>query len=154
MVCGEQFVTFIFVFILLAMNNKRLRSHDDNRLIVCATCGKKDTKCAKITPAIETIIRSEVNNAYSISDVYFPSGVCGQCRKWLFASKKGAVVPETVRDRWNSLNFAEFRPPSRSTPCSCLVCKRARFTEGNLETSEQADLPRKQTDEPTEAEAS
>ena len=153
MVCGKYFATFVFFFTLLTMNNKQSRSHDENRLVVCATCGKKDTKGSKITPAIEHIIQLEVNKTYSIRDDYFPSGVCGQCRKWLFASKKGAIVPESVRERWNSIDFSGFRPPSRSTPCSCLICKRARFKEENLEISEQADLPRKQTDEPKEAEA-
>ena len=154
MVCGKYFATFIFFFTLLTMNNKRLRSQDENRLIICATCGIKDTKCSKITPAIEHIIQLEVNKTYSISDNYLPCGVCGQCQKWLFASKKGAMVPESVRERWNSINFSGFRPPSRSMPCLCLTCKRACFKEENLEISEQVDLPRKQTDEPKEAEAS
>ena len=153
MVCGKYFATFIFFFTLLTMNNKRLRSHNENRLIICATCGKKDTKCSKITPAIEHIIQLEVNKTYSISDDYLPCGVCGQCRKWLFASKKGVIVPESVRERWNSIDFSGFRPPSRSTPCSCLICKRARFTGEKLEASEQADLSWKQNDEPKETEA-
>ena len=154
MICGKHFATLIFFIILYIMNSKHMRSHDDNRVIVCAACGKKDNKCGKITPALEKTIQIEVNKAYSVGDIYFPNGVCGQCRKWLFASKKGDIVPETVRERWNSIDFSGFRPPSRSTPCSCLICKRARFTGAKLEASEQADLPRKQTDEPKEAEAS
>ena len=154
MICGKHFATLIFFIILYIMNSKHMRSHDDNRVIVCAACGKKDNKCGKITLALEKIIQIEVNKAYSVGDIYFPNGACGQCRKWLFASKKGDIVPETVRERWNSINFSGFRPPSRSTPCSCLICKRARFTGAKLEASEQADLPRKQTDEPKEAEAS
>ena len=143
----------IFFIIFFIMNSKHMRSHEDNRVIICAACGKKDTKCVKITPAIEKIIQTEVNTAYSVGDFYLPNGVCGQCRKWFFSSKKGAIVPETVRERWNSIDFFGFRPPSRSTPCSCLICKRARFTGEKLEASEQADLPRKQNDEPKEAEA-
>ena len=156
MICGNHFATFIFFYILFTVrhNTNQMRSHDQNRQIVCAACGKKDTKCVKITPAIESIIQTEVSKAYSTVDIYFPNGVCSQCRKWLFASKKGAIVPETVRERWNSLDFAGFRPPSRSTPCACLICKRARYTGDNLAASEQVDLPRKQTDQPEEAEAS
>ena len=103
----ENILPLSFSF-LLTMNNKRLRSQDENRLIICATCGKKDTKCSKITPAIEHIIQLEVNKTYSLSDGYFPCGVCGQCRKWLFASKKGVIVPESVRERWNSIDFSGF----------------------------------------------
>ena len=132
---------------------KNIRSHDKNRAIVCAACGKKDTKCTKVTPSIESAIQTEISNAYSTSDTQFPNGICSQCRKWLFASKKGAVVPETVRERWNSIDFAEFRPPTQSTPCSCSTCKRARFTESNLEEAAQVDLPRKMNEEPGAAEA-
>ena len=135
------------------MNDRKTRGHDENRGIICAACGKKDLKCAKVQPSIESAIQAEISKAYSVKDVYFPNGVCSQCRKWLFASKKNAVVPETVRERWNSLNFEEFRPPSRSAPCSCSICKRARYKEENLEAKEQADLPRKQKEEPEASEA-
>ena len=135
------------------MSARQIRGHDENRAIVCAACGKKDYKCSKVTPTIESIIKSEVNKAFSVSDVYFPNGVCSQCRKWLFAAKNDAVVPEAVCERCNSIDFEEFRPPSRSTPCSCSICKCARFKVTNLEATEHPDLPRKKKEEPEAAEA-
>ena len=53
---------------------KNIRSHDENRAIVCAACGKKDTKCSKVTPSIESAIQAEISNAYSTSNTQFPTG--------------------------------------------------------------------------------
>ena len=147
---------FFFIFIshfITNMSSGKLRSHNENRAIICATCGKKDLKCFKVNTLIKSIIQSEIAKSYFVADIYFPSGVCSQCRKWLYASKKGQIVPETVHDRWNSINFEEFRPPSRSTPCSCIICKRARFVEVKLDKADQADLPRKKNDDPEAEEA-
>ena len=135
------------------MSSGKLHSHNENRAIICATCGKKDLKCFKVNSPIKSIIQSEIAKSYSVADVYFPSGVCSQCRKWLYASKKGQIVPETVHDRWNSIDFEEFYLPSRSTPCSCIICKRARFVEAKLDKADQANLPRKKNDDPEAEEA-
>ena len=76
------------------MNDRKTRGHDENRGIICAACGKKDLKCAKVQPSIESAIQAEISKAYSVKDVYFPNGVCSQCRKWLFASKKKLLFPK------------------------------------------------------------
>ena len=135
------------------MSNGKVRSHAESRKILCAACGKKDLACFNVTPTIEELIRNEVSKLYHVDDIYFPCGICGSCRKWLFDSKKGKIVPETVRDRWNSVDFGEFKAPSRSSPCSCNTCKRVRFTEVKLEKSAQVDLPRKPNTKSEEAEA-
>ena len=146
---------FFFALSSSVMSNGKIRSHDECRKILCAACGKKDQACSKVTPTIEEQIQIEVSKVYRENDSYFPCGICSQCRKWLFAAKKGKVVPESVRERWNSMDFEGFKAPSRSTPCSCNICKRVRYKEANLEMSAQVDLPRKpnEVEKPEEAEA-
>ena len=146
---------FILPFLLSTstMSNGKVRDHAECRKIICAACGKKDNACFNVTPTIEALIQIEVSKLYRVDDTYFPSGVCSACRKWLFDSKKGKIVPETARDRWNSIDFNEFKAPSRSSPCSCNICKRVRFTGANLEKSAQVDLPRKPIENSEEAEA-
>ena len=143
----------LFLLCTSTMSNGKVRSHTECRKVLCAACGKKDNACFNVTPTIEALIQNEVSKLYRVEDTYLPNGVCGNCRKWLFSSKNGKIVPETVRDRWNTLDFNEFKAPSQSTPCSCNICKRVRFTDVNLEKSAQVDLPRKPIDKPDEAEA-
>lgn len=147
---------FLFLFIIhdfAHIMNGKAKTHEQNRAVICAACGKKDLKCFKVTATIESLIQAEVFKGYSTADVYFPCGICSNCRSNLFASKKGGIVPEVLRDKWNSLDYNEFRAPSRSTPCSCAICRRCRYKEANLEKTEQADLPRKPKEEAEEAEA-
>ena len=141
---GLFFVLIFFLvdFSLTEMNAGKLRSHEDNRRICCAGCGKKDLKCHNITPTIEAVLKEEVYDGYNSSDCYFPSGICSTCRASLFIARKGSVVPAVVRDRWNSMDYSKFRPPSRSTPCMCQICQVVRFKWEKVEEDGKPEIPR------------
>ena len=124
------------------MNHGRARSHEQSRKLVCAGCGSKALKCVPVSATLEDIIKVEVFAKYDCQDTYFPNGVCGSCKTNLFKAKKGDVVPTNVRDRWNSIDYDAFKPPSRSTPCSCGICKIVRFKASPLEKHPQSDVPR------------
>ena len=132
-------------------NVGKLRSHDSNRSIICTCCGRKDAKCFKVTPSIEQMIRDEVFSDYDAADPYLPNGCCVTCRTSLFRSKKGKIVPENVRDRWNSVDFSRFGRPSRTSPCGCHICCTARFVHKNFDqTAPTPDVPRKPEQEISE----
>ena len=135
-------IFFLADFFATKMNAGKLRSHEENRRVCCAGCGKKDTKCFNITPTIEALLKEEVYDGYNSSDCYFPSGICGVCRNNLFIARKGSVVPAAVRDRWNSMDYSKFRPPSRSTPCACQICQVVRFKWEKVEEGIKPEIPR------------
>ena len=137
---------------LNTMFQKKTKTHEENRAIICAGCGKKDNKCAKVTPNIETLIQDEISTDYISSDYYLPTGICGSCRRHLFASKKGKPIPTIVRDRWKTICYSTFERPSRSTPCLCSICKKSRFTGEKLESKESPDVPRQISEEQEVAE--
>ena len=131
-----------FLLVKMAEFEGKLRSHENSRSIVCSCCGRKDNRCFKVTNSLETIIQQEVFKGYEVKDVYFPSGVCGPCRHNLFLAKKGKVVSENVRERWNSMDYDKFKAPSRKSPCSCQICTVVRFTGSHLEKKPSPDVPR------------
>ena len=107
---------------------KDAKSHAHNRKIHCAACGIKSPKCVPVTESISQLIREEVYACYSADDISFPGGICGNCRKNLFLAKKGEVVPVEVRERWKSLDYSKFRPPTRNGPCTtCTMCNAGRY---------------------------
>ena len=132
---------------------KGARTHDEARAIICCCCGKKNAHCSKENDLLEQVIKEEVFKGYDVKDVYFPSGVCGVCRKNLFLAKKHAVVPEVVCDRWNSIDYEQFRPPSRKNPCGCQICKIARYKGLGLEGKELPNGPRIAKEEVEDKEA-
>ena len=142
-----------FLLAKMADYKGKQRSHEASRSLVCACCGKKDHSCFVVTDSLEALIQQEVYKGYQAKDVYFPSGVCGLCRKNLFWAKKGKVVPEIVRKRWNSLDYDNFKPPSRKSPCSCQICTVVRFTGSHLERKQSPDLARIPEEESEDAEA-
>ena len=133
---------FSFFILSDTMYSKLARSHDQARSLVCCACGCKDLKSQPITEGLEEIVKTEVFAGYDRQDTYFPSGLCGTCRKNLFKAKRGDVVPSTVRDRWNSMSYLSFRPPSRSTPCVCTICKMVRHKDEKLDSEPMCDVPR------------
>ena len=95
----------------------------------------------------------EVFSDYDAADPYFPNGCCGTCRTMLYCAKKGKVVSENVRDRWNSVDFSRFGRPSRTSPCGCQICCTARFVNknfANAQTASAPDVPRKPEEKVTE----
>ena len=124
-------------------SNKQLRTHDQSRLIVCACCGLKNLKCAKINDNLEKIIQDHVYKGYSKENSSFPLGVCPSCRPSLFIAKKQGqeAVSKKVRDTWN-LDLEEFRPPSRKSPCNCRVCSKVRIRDVKLDDESTDGLPR------------
>ena len=125
------------------MYGGRKRSHEQARTSVCAACGQKALNSKVTSIGLANIVREEVSSLYDRENTYFPNGLCGSCRTYLFKAKKGEVVPVQVRDRWNSMDFDSYRPPSRSSPCQCKICSLAQFREENLDHKPQPDLPRK-----------
>ena len=134
------------------------RSHEKCRQIHCAGCGKKDLKCFAVTSTIAEILKAEVFHCYDVANASYPTGVCGPCRNNLFIAKRGGIVPSSVHDRWNSLDYEQFRQPPRSGPCpsSCSLCKSGKFAAKSVEQKKQPDLPRLKTisEEGEEVEAS
>ena len=123
------------------MYSGRERTHEQARSVICCCCGCKDFRSQPITEGLEQVVRQEIFSGYNRNDEYLPNGLCGSCRTYLFASKRGNPVPTTVRDKWNSMNFEEYRAPSRSTPCSCRICKIVRHKGKRLETTDRLDVP-------------
>ena len=148
----SRLVIFLLcLFLYFDMYGGRQKSHDQARSCVCAGCGMKLTKSSPMTAALAEVVKEEVYSGYKHDDTYFPNGLCGTCRTNLFKAKKGDVVPIPVRDRWNSMNYDAFRPPSRSAPCSCKVCNLVRHSDDNLEQKAKPDLPRKPDDDEKKA---
>ena len=156
---SNSFLPCLLVFFSLSfflsdtMYSKLARSHDEARRLICCACGCKDLKSRPINDALEAVVKTEVFAGYNRQDTYFPSGICGTCHKNLFKAKRGEVVPTTVRDRWNSMSYNAFRPPSRATPCICTICKMVRHRQDNLEAEAQCDIPRVAKDTNDENEA-
>ena len=136
------FLSFFFYFGVINVFDMKPRNHDQCRSLVCAACGRKDTRCKPVNATIEGQIKAEISTLYNRNDVYFPAGVCNNCRIGLYNAKNGKVVATEVRDRWNSMDFSAYRPPSRTAPCACTICKLVGFTCPNLEKTEQVDVPR------------
>ena len=152
----KKVIFLLFVNLILCSNQeskmnfqKKQRSHDENRAVLCCACGKKDQKCSLVTPAVQECVKTEIYQGYTIDDRYYPSGICTACRRYLFIARKGDVVPEVVRERWNSMDYESFKRPSRSSPCNCKLCDIARYTGTKLEKKARPDVPRLQpaTDE-------
>ena len=125
------------------MYNGRERSHEQSRALVCAGCGQKLQKPNTITKGLADVVKEEVFSGYNCEDTYFPNGICGACRNNLFKAKRGDVVPVPTRERWNSMDYDCYRPPSRKTPCACKICCTVRHTSDKLEQNEKPDVPRK-----------
>ena len=124
-------------------NGPRSRTHTQSRSLVCAACGKKLQKPNIIQPGLVESVQAEVFSGYNSEDVYYPNGLCSSCRRYLYKAKNGDVAPTEVRERWNSMDYASYRPPSRNTPCSCKICSVVRHRSDNLEENDLPDVPRK-----------
>ena len=125
------------------MGKDEARSHAKIKKIFCAACGKKDPKCFPMTNTLENLIKNEVYSLYSADDESFPGAVCASCRTNLFTAQKGNVVPVNVRERWSTLDYSQFRPPTRNGPCtSCTMCNAARFTQEKVQKKKPPELPR------------
>ena len=68
------------VLLCYQMFRKRERTHDEARLVVCAACGEKDFLARPVTPALEEIIREEIDRGYNRSDSCPSRSTPCQCR--------------------------------------------------------------------------
>ena len=136
------FSTFFLFYGNMFNRGGIVRTHEQNRGLICAACGCKDLKGLIVTDSLEVAIKEEIFKDYDRRNNYYPNGVCNTCRTNLFKAKKGGVVPTALRDRWATIDYQEFRVPSRTAPCSCAICKRARFSDVRLGQKTQPDLPR------------
>ena len=140
---SKVLLKLLISFLLLGnMYAGRERSHDQARALICCACGCKDFKCKEVTEALERIVKEEVYSNYDRRDTSFPSGICGACRNNLFKAKRGDVEPTTVRDKWNSMAYDGFRPPSRGSICTCRICQIVRHKGAYLEEKPVQDVPR------------
>ena len=135
-------IPWFLVFLIFEMFRAKERTHGQARSLVCCGCGCKDFKSKAITNSLEEVVRQEISPVYSRDNTYHPNGLCGSCRTFLFAAKRGDPVPTTVRDKWNSMDFDAYRPPSRSSPCSCRICMLVRHKGDNLEPKSRLDVHR------------
>ena len=125
------------------MADKKRRSHEENRKLVCAACGDKCLKEFGVTETIEECIKEKVYDRYDRNNSTHPNGICGTCRKNLFLGKKKAPVPARILGLWSSLNYEMFcRPPTHKDPCDCQICQVARFKKADLHLKAAPDLPR------------
>ena len=131
-----------FVAIFFLLTKMKPRTHEQARSIICCCCGIKDFKSKPITANLEQVVRQEVYPSYSRENEYHPNGLCGSCRTNLFTVKKGNPIPTVVRDKWNSMDYDAYRPPSRSASCSCKICLIVRHTGSNVEINPKPELPR------------
>ena len=127
--------------------NRKARTHDECRLLLCAACGFKNTKCVKMTANLEEIIKSNVYPGYNKEDTSFPLGVCPTCRVSLFIAKKKGLtgVSKKIRDTWN-LNLDDFRAPSRKTPCVCQICVNVRTSDERFGIKTAKEIPRTESE--------
>ena len=139
---GLVFLTFFFLKIM------KPRTHDECRFLICACCGYKNLKCAKITDHLEQLVRDHVYKEYNTENTSYPLGLCPSCRKSLYiAQKKGRdAVSQKILESWN-LNLFEFRAPGRKDPCDCRVCATVRIGDKRFGEAADKELPRKSGDE-------
>lgn len=112
-------------------------SHEENRLLVCAACGKKIVFGKRrdknlINQEFEQKIIDLINPNYKRSDNRFPLGICFTCRFTLNEHKS----KKTARSLPKMPNFLELVLPrttransdnDSSVICNCFICLTARY---------------------------
>lgn len=104
-------------------------SHEDNRLKVCAVCGKKivygNSPNSKfmISKDVESLIKQYSNNEFNVLDSRFPKGVCVSCRFALYSIRQ-EKTPRKVPNMPNYLS-SEFSCSRDDQVCDCYICRVA-----------------------------
>ena len=111
-----------------------MRSHEENRLKVCAPCGKKIILNGKkinffqITSTREARIQNYVNSNYSKVGSKFPLSICNSCRIiFIEYEKDNRRRPVPIMPNYNDMQLSK---STRATGdiCYCYICKTARST--------------------------
>ena len=75
-------------------------SRDENRQKVCAVCTNLwgNGAVRKVSDQEEKLIQEKILNVYSVTNIFFPSGICKRCIHHLCMVGKGEVVELKLPD--------------------------------------------------------
>ena len=108
-----------------------MRSHEENRSILCGICfKKKDLRNISDTQLRQ--LQELIDSSYSLTDTHFQKVLCKVCALDLAAHTKNPGNPgrKLLKPKYSSMRF----PPVHSTranddsSCPCTVCEIARIT--------------------------
>ena len=73
------------------MGLNRVRTHDENRQIICLLCFVKGIRLNNITNSLETRIK-EILKTYDLSNDFLPRVICDSCKQNLYKKKNSSVT--------------------------------------------------------------
>lgn len=121
----------------------RTCDHEENRLKVCAPCGRKinlgkqNINVFQITPALEDLIKTYSNEKYEKNNEKYPLSICGTCRLALLScdkmekekSTEENVEVKSMQLKWTMPNYIDLellRKTRAHKQCDCYICLTAR----------------------------
>ena len=69
-----------------------VRTHNENRALVCLMCFEKGSSMRKITGVILSRIQKYFIEDFATSTLELPSSICSRCRKILINVENGKLI--------------------------------------------------------------
>lgn len=126
---------FAYIFAVMSIIPNHKCSHSENRLKVCAPCGKKiicgskNLSTFSINEKQEKLIKDLLNIGYDKSDSRFPLSIRGCCRLTLYEhEKKNFKRPLPIIPNYDVIVIPKITRSDKGMICNCYVCLEARRT--------------------------
>lgn len=127
-------------------------SHEENRIKVCAPCGRKIIRGSKplvqysINEKQNVLIKKFVNAQFDLQDLRYPQSICETCRKVLNEYEKGntnRALPKMPN--YNDILLPKQTRSTKCEECNCYICIKGRF-KGQEKTKKGRGNARKMVD--------
>lgn len=111
---------------------ERKCNHEENRIKVCAPCGKKIVNKNKsynsfrVTERIQILINKFLKQDFDVSDPKYPLSVCNTCRNILLDHEKGNVKRQLpIMPNYQDVTLPKETRSNDS--CNCYICLTGRY---------------------------